>query len=288
MQFRTVVDVKVVDVEKRRNPSKHYVYLINVTYSDSTSHIIYRRYSKFFDLQMQILDKFPVEAGQKDPKKRIIPFLPGKILFRRSHVRDVAIRRLRFIDDYCRALVRLPPQISQSEDVLRFFETKEEDLNPPKEDYGTSKRKSVWMYSLSGSQKTEAPGIDNSDPMVLEQYIVVANYEKQENSEISLQAGELVDVIEKSESGESAGLGHSRLLSGPDGVPFPGGLYHFSLPWMIDASMSEEKYVSVQPYTSQGKDEIGFEKGVTVEVIQKNLEDTKARKDGPQLPISRS
>lgn len=34
----------------------------------------------------------------------------------------------------------------------------------------------------------------------------------------------------------------------------------------------EEKYVTVQAYTSQGKDEIGFEKGVTVEVIQKNLE----------------
>uniref|UniRef100_A0A4W5QGW7 PX domain-containing protein n=1 Tax=Hucho hucho TaxID=62062 RepID=A0A4W5QGW7_9TELE len=78
------------------------VYLINVTYSDNTSHIIYRRYSKFFDLQMQILDKFPIEGGQKDPKKRIIPFLPGKILFRRSHVRDVAMKRLRFIDDYCR------------------------------------------------------------------------------------------------------------------------------------------------------------------------------------------
>ncbi|KAG7265144.1 hypothetical protein CRUP_031203 [Coryphaenoides rupestris] len=269
MQFRTVLDVKVVDVEKRRHPSKHYtldlmpiiiisiisiiiiivavyqptaerthctehsagwgpgpglvslatpvsgeqaghcerervrdgeedsgnswdvylinvtysdstshivyrryskffdlqVYLINVTYSDSTSHIVYRRYSKFFDLQnslrcphmrpwrqesvwaeseevarevgevgeMQILDKFPIEGGQKDPKKRIIPFLPGKILFRRSHVRDVAMKRLRFIDDYCRALVRLPPQISQSEEVLRFFETKAEDINPPVE-----------------------------------------------------------------------------------------------------------------------------------------------------------
>ncbi|XP_074089889.1 SH3 and PX domain-containing protein 2A isoform X2 [Macrotis lagotis] len=34
----------------------------------------------------------------------------------------------------------------------------------------------------------------------------------------------------------------------------------------------EEKYITVQPYTSQSKDEIGFEKGVTVEVIQKNLE----------------
>uniref|UniRef100_A0A8C3AJ99 SH3 and PX domains 2A n=1 Tax=Cyclopterus lumpus TaxID=8103 RepID=A0A8C3AJ99_CYCLU len=143
------------------------------------------RYSKFFDLQMQILDKFPIEGGQKDPKKRIIPFLPGKILFRRSHVRDVAMKRLRFIDDYCRALVRLPPQISQSEDVLRFFETKAEDVNPPVEDYG-SKRKS---------------GIDSSEPMVLEQYVAVANYERQENSEISLKAGETVDVIEKSESG---------------------------------------------------------------------------------------
>lgn len=102
MQFRTVQDVKVVDVEKRRNPSKHYVYLINVTYSDASSHVIYRRYSTFFDLQMQILDKFPIEGGQKDPKQRIIPFLPGKVLFRRSHVRDVAMKRLRHLDDYCR------------------------------------------------------------------------------------------------------------------------------------------------------------------------------------------
>lgn len=30
------------------------VYVINVTYSDNTSHIIYRRYSKFFDLQVNI------------------------------------------------------------------------------------------------------------------------------------------------------------------------------------------------------------------------------------------
>lgn len=36
--------------------------------------------------------------------------------------------------------------------------------------------------------------------------------------------------------------------------------------------MAEEKYVTVQSYTSEGKDEIAFEKGVVVEVIQKNLE----------------
>lgn len=48
-----------------------------------------------------------------------------------------------------------------------------------------------------------SPGADTSaEPMILEQYVVVSNYKKQENSELSLQAGEVVDVIEKNESGE--------------------------------------------------------------------------------------
>ncbi|KAM6916734.1 SH3 and PX domain-containing protein 2A-like isoform 2-T2 [Xenentodon cancila] len=258
MQFRTVLDVNVVDVQKRRNPSKHYVYLINVTYSDSTSHVIFRRYSKFFDLQMRILDKFPIDGGQKDPKSRIIPFLPGKVLFRRSHIRDVAVRRLKHLDNYCKALMKLPSHISQSEEVLKFFETKSEDLNPPPEDCG-----------VSGKRKS---GLDTSDPMVLEQYVVVANYEKQEPAEISLQAGEVVDVIEKSESGwwfvstaEEQGWVPATYLNSHSGT-------RDDLELGAAKAGEEEKYVSVQPYSGQGKDEIAFEKGVIVEVIQKNLE----------------
>lgn len=33
--------------------------------------------------------------------------VPGKILFRRSHIRDVAVKRLKPIDEYCRVSVRL-------------------------------------------------------------------------------------------------------------------------------------------------------------------------------------
>ncbi|XP_075997898.1 SH3 and PX domain-containing protein 2A-like isoform X2 [Genypterus blacodes] len=258
MQLRTVLDVNVVDVQKRRNPSKHYVYLINVTYSDSTSHIIYRRYSKFFDLQMRILDKFPIEGGQKDPKKRIIPFLPGKVLFRRSHIRDVAVRRLKHLDNYCKALMKLPSHLSQSEEVLKFFETTAEDLNPPTEDCGGS-----------GRRKS---GLDASDPMLLEQYVVVASYEKQEPAEISLQAGEVVDVIEKSESGwwfvstaEEQGWVPATYLNSNSGT-------RDDLELGASKAGEEEKFITVQPYTSQGKDEIAFEKGVIVEVMQKNLE----------------
>ncbi|XP_054654045.1 SH3 and PX domain-containing protein 2A-like isoform X3 [Dunckerocampus dactyliophorus] len=258
MQLRTVLDVNVVDVQKRRNPSKHYVYLVNVTYSDSISQVIYRRYSKFFDLQMRILDKFPIEGGQKDPKKRIIPFLPGKVLFRRSHIRDVAVRRLKHLDKYCKALMKLPTHISQSEEVLKFFETKSEDLTPPTEDCGGS-----------GRRKS---GLDSSDHMLLEQYVVVASYEKQEPAEISLQAGEVVDVIEKSESGwwfvstaEEQGWVPATYLNSHNGT-------RDDIELGASKSGQEEKYITVQPYASQGKDEIAFEKGVTVEVIQKNLE----------------
>jgi len=37
---------------------------------------------------MELLDKFPVEGGQKDPKRRIIPFLPGKqvIYYRKTPI----------------------------------------------------------------------------------------------------------------------------------------------------------------------------------------------------------
>nr|AAI18023.1 Sh3pxd2a protein [Mus musculus] len=268
-----VQDATVVDVEKRRSPSKHYVYIINVTWSDSTSQTIYRRYSKFFDLQMQLLDKFPIEGGQKDPKQRIIPFLPGKILFRRSHIRDVAVKRLKPIDEYCRALVRLPPHISQCDEVFRFFEARPEDVNPPKEDYGSSKRKSVWLSSWAESPKKDVTGADtNAEPMILEQYVVVSNYKKQENSELSLQAGEVVDVIEKNESGwwfvstsEEQGWVPATYLEAQNGTRDDSDIN-------TSKTGEEEKYVTVQPYTSQSKDEIGFEKGVTVEVIRKNLE----------------
>uniref|UniRef100_A0A803JGD5 SH3 and PX domains 2A n=1 Tax=Xenopus tropicalis TaxID=8364 RepID=A0A803JGD5_XENTR len=237
-----VLDVSVQGVQKRRNPSKHYVYIINVTWSDSTSQVIYRRYSKFFDLQMQVLDKFPIEAGQKDPKQRIIPFLPGKILFRRSHIRDVAVKRLKPIDEYCRALVKLPAHISRCEEVLRFFEARPDDLDPPKEDYGSSKRKSGWWFVSTTEEQGWVPAT----------YLDSQGGTKDDSEINTSKSG---DVTKRRKA-------HLRRLD-----------RRWTLGGIVNRQQSrEEKYITVQPYTSQGKDEIGFEKGDTVEVIQKNLE----------------
>lgn len=118
-----------------------------------------------------------------------------------------------------------------------------------------------------------SPGADtNAEPMILEQYVVVSNYKKQENSELSLQAGEVVDVIEKNESGwwfvstsEEQGWVPATYLEAQNGTRDDSDIN-------TSKTGEEEKYITVQPYTSQSKDEIGFEKGVTVEVIRKNLE----------------
>lgn len=253
MPRRTVQEVTVQDVQKRRNPNKHYVYIIKVSWSDGSTESIYRRYSKFFDLQMELLDKFPVEGGQKDPKRRIIPFLPGKILFRRSHIRDVAMKRLRPINEYCRALIQLPVYISQCEEVRVFFETRPEDLNPPKEEPIGKKK--------SGDSSS-------ADPLFLDQYVAVTDYEKQESSEISLHVGQVVEVIEKNESGwwfvsseDAQGWVPATCLEAQDDPD------DFSLP-----GEEEEKYSVIYAYSARDQDEIDLEKGMIVEVIQKNLE----------------
>lgn len=40
-----------------------------------------------------------------------------------------------------------------------------------------------------------------ADALFLDQYVAVTDYEKQESSEISLHVGQVVEVIEKNESG---------------------------------------------------------------------------------------
>ncbi|XP_010727641.1 SH3 and PX domain-containing protein 2B isoform X3 [Larimichthys crocea] len=265
MPRRTVQEVTVQDVQKRRNPNKHYVYIIKVSWSDGSTEIIYRRYSKFFDLQMELLDKFPVEGGQKDPKRRIIPFLPGKILFRRSHIRDVAMKRLRPINEYCRALIQLPVYISQCEEVRVFFETRPEDLNPPKEEPIGKKKSGIVDRATTFLKRGDSTA---ADPLLLDQYVAVTDYEKQESSEISLHVGQVVEVIEKNESGwwfvsseDAQGWVPATCLEAqddPDDFTFPGE--------------EEEKYSVIYPYSARDEDEIDLERGMIVEVIQKNLE----------------
>ncbi|XP_065184888.1 SH3 and PX domain-containing protein 2B-like isoform X1 [Sycon ciliatum] len=269
MVKRVVNSVDVVDVEKRRVPSKHYVYVVNVNWSDGSRTVVFRRYSRFFELQVRILELFPEEGGEDDPTQRMIPFLPGKIIFGRSHVRNVAMKRLTDIDEYCKALIRLPPHISECFDVLQFFQVEDDDLNPVRDEKDARKNQD----GKSSTSKSKMVGEVISEPMLLEQYVAIADYKKKQKNEVNLSAGVSVEVVEKNENGwwfvnveEEQGWVPASYLEPAEG----GGQAKEAQ--TVASKGDEEKFVTTQEYKAQARDEISFEKGVVVEVVQKNLE----------------
>lgn len=73
------------------------------------------------------------------------------------------------------------------------------------------------MASLTKKEEEEKKGLNEApvcglftskadsnaaDPLLLDQYVAVTDYEKQESSEVSLHVGQVVEVIEKNESGK--------------------------------------------------------------------------------------
>ncbi|PFX21799.1 SH3 and PX domain-containing protein 2A-like isoform X2 [Stylophora pistillata] len=258
MPPRVLTDVKIVDIQKRKVPSKHYVYVINVSWSDGSVNVVYRRYSKFFDLQTKLLEEFPHESGVKDPSKRILPFLPGKIIFGRSHVRDVALRRKEPIGEYCKDLISLPAKISTSDTVLKFFEPQSEDIDlPPKE---------------KDKKKKEKDSADHiSGPVMLEQYVAIADYKKQNRNEVNMVAGDMVEVIDKNENGwwfvnvdEEQGWVPAAYLEREDGSSDE------ATNQLVTAS--EERMITTTTYKAELDDEISFEIGVLVTVLEKNFD----------------
>ncbi|VDI27226.1 Hypothetical predicted protein [Mytilus galloprovincialis] len=108
-----------------------------------------------------------------------------KIFFGRSHIREVALKRQVQISEYCSALISLPPHISEDEELIDFFDLEPDDLNP---------------NELEQKQKQKAETI--SGPTLAEQYIVIADYKKADKWDLNLKAGMVLEVIEKSDSGE--------------------------------------------------------------------------------------
>ncbi|XP_033756490.1 SH3 and PX domain-containing protein 2A-like isoform X2 [Pecten maximus] len=256
-ESRWITEISVPDVEKRRIPSKHYVYIVMVTWSDQTTTCLYRRYSRFFDFQNELLDKFPLEAGLLDPLKRIIPFLPGKIYFGRSHIRDVALKRLQPIDEYCKALISLPSKISRCEDVLDFFDVGPEDIVPANE---------------NAQMKTKNRNIEKiSGPKLAEEYVVIGDYKKEDKWDLNLKAGMVVQVVEKSESGwwfvtieDHQGWVPSTYLKRKD------GLKENTTQRLLPGE--EEKFTVTEAFTPTSDDEIALELGTIVDVVEKNLD----------------
>ncbi|KAI9201937.1 uncharacterized protein BJ171DRAFT_601297 [Polychytrium aggregatum] len=139
---------------------KDYVYIIEVFHagasaspqSGQSGHIIYHTYDDFFSFHMCLIGHFPMEAGlslealgqkrlvshlndhssqpektagihtqvSQSPGRRIIPDLPGQVMFVSE---AMAKNRIGLLQEYINDLLKLPAKIVRSPALMNFFRT---------------------------------------------------------------------------------------------------------------------------------------------------------------------
>lgn len=103
--------------------NEKYWFEVTCRLSNGVSRILKRYYEDFYDLQVNLLDSFPREAGKlKDNRgqsiKRIIPYIPGPV----PYVTDsITKKRMDDLNLYVKELISLPRHISGSELVNSLF-----------------------------------------------------------------------------------------------------------------------------------------------------------------------
>ncbi|KAK4629396.1 hypothetical protein CLAFUR4_08587 [Fulvia fulva] len=83
-----------------------------------------RIYEDFYELQINLINIFPEEAGQVPGKPRTLPYMPGPVKFVTDNISE---GRRANLDEYLRDLLRLPQHIVTSSLVRNFFAPREGD-----------------------------------------------------------------------------------------------------------------------------------------------------------------
>lgn len=84
-----------------------------------------RIYEDFYQLQINLINAFPEEAGQVPGKPRILPYMPGPVRFVTDTISD---GRRANLDEYLRDLLQLNQHITCSSLVRNFFVPRQGDF----------------------------------------------------------------------------------------------------------------------------------------------------------------
>ncbi|CAF1218086.1 unnamed protein product [Rotaria sordida] len=258
-----VVDVKILDVEKRyKSGSKHYVYIIQVTWSNPDNlFIIYRRYAQFFDLQCKLLDLFaetPLESNNNTQTHRI-PYLPGKIILGRSQIRQIALERKQILHEYCQKLISLPERIARSRPILEFFHPLISDVQKPSESI-IDRKKLLRKNSIMINK-----------PSKLATYRCLEDFNATDKFAISLKQNDIVEILEKHDDGW-------WFVQNGDRTGFVPEAYLESYELERDIHEDEtfnkslnKTYIVNERYEGKSSDELSLDRGSFVTVIEKSF-----------------
>ena len=99
-------------------------FIVECRLSNGTHWDLSRIYEDFYELQINLINAFPEEAGQVPGKQRILPYMPGPVKFVTDNISE---GRRANLDEYLRDLLRLKQEITCSSLVRNFFAPRQGD-----------------------------------------------------------------------------------------------------------------------------------------------------------------
>lgn len=99
-------------------------FIVECRLSNNTHWDLSRIYEDFYELQINLINAFPQEAGQVPGSSRILPYMPGPVKFVTDNITE---GRRSNLDEYLRDLLKLPQHITYSSLVRNFFSPREGD-----------------------------------------------------------------------------------------------------------------------------------------------------------------
>ena len=248
-----VVSLEVKQIHKRREPHKHYIYELVVTWSSGANLHVFRRYSNFFEFQVQLSAQQSLLVGlggSTQMTNTVIPTLPCRAFIGRSNVKQVAQKRKDRLEEFCESIMNLPQELICSDIFTRFFSLWPDDTD-----------------SVSSPDPAQ-PGEDDMDSECTE-FIAIADYDPTNMHQIAVSAGMKLQVLERRLSGwwlclagNEQGYLPASILQPLEGIHDNEKVEDFSCKY----------YIANAGYISNNSDELTLKKGQTVQVVFKSYD----------------
>lgn len=99
-------------------------FVVECRLSNGTHWDLSRIYEDFYELQINLINAFPEEAGQVPGRARSLPYMPGPVKFVTDNITE---GRRANLDEYLRDLLKMAPHITNSSLVRNFFHPRDGD-----------------------------------------------------------------------------------------------------------------------------------------------------------------
>ncbi|CAI2174647.1 18485_t:CDS:2 [Funneliformis geosporum] len=154
------LDITSASVDTHYFKDDRYWFVIRVKTITGSFRYLYRVYEDFYEFQIELLNRFPEEAGRTG-KQRILPFMPGPLSFVNE---SITSQRRIDLDAYVKELLSLPRYILSNPLINTLFGLKNDDVETDDQNDPIDTGEIITNERISLSSLDTSP-IDPTPPM---------------------------------------------------------------------------------------------------------------------------